>query len=98
MTKLFTEKTLKRDRIQLLADILKASEKKSNMSRIMRLANVQYYTWGKCIEKLSEKKFIEIIEDDMSDNSNEKMLFKATKKGLAWTKKVETVYDEIDHR
>ena len=98
MAKLFTEKTLKRDRIQLLSDILKASEKKSNMSKIMRIANVQYYTWGRCIETLSQKEFIEIIENDSSVNSNEKILFKATKKGLDWTKRVETVYDEIDHR
>jgi predicted transcriptional regulator len=98
MAKLYTEKTLKRDRIQLLADIIKASEKKSNMSRIMRVANVQYYTWGKCIETLSKKEFIDIIEDEKSGDSNQKNLFKATKKGLEWIKKVETVYDEIDHR
>jgi len=49
--KLFTEKTVKRDRIQVLADIISASKETSNMSKIMRYANIQYYTWETCLEK-----------------------------------------------
>ncbi len=97
--KLFTEKTVKRDRIQVLADIISASKETSNMSKIMRYANIQYYTWETCLDILCEKEFIEkiIVQDDYEDK-NEKTLYKATKKGLYWTTKVETIYDEIDHR
>jgi predicted transcriptional regulator len=99
MSELFTEKTVKRDYIQILADIIKASSETSNMSKIMRLANVQYYTWGNCLETLCEKDFIEkIVMKDKHRKGSEKALYKATKKGLEWTKKVETLYDEIDHR
>ncbi len=97
--KLFTEKTVKRDRIQVLADIISASKETSNMSKIMRYANIQYYTWENCFKILFEKEFIEKIiiqEDNVEDN--EKTLYRATKKGLDWTKKVETIYNDIDHR
>ena len=99
MGSLFTEKTSKRDFIQILADIVNASRETSNMTRIMRFANVQYYTWGTCVKKLCEKEFLEeiITKDDTGKNSV-RTLYRATKKGLAWTKKVETIYDEIDHR
>jgi len=99
MGKLFTENTVKRDYIQILADIIKASQQTSNMSKIMRLANVQYYTWGNCLETLCEKDFIEkIIMKNEYNEKSEKALYRATKKGLEWTKKVETIYDEIDHK
>jgi predicted transcriptional regulator len=99
MGKMFTEKTVKRDYIQILADIIKASRETSNMSKIMRHANVQYYTWGNCLETLCEKDFIEkIIIKQKYKNGSEKALYRATKKGLEWTKKVETLYDEIDHK
>jgi predicted transcriptional regulator len=99
MSKMFTEKTVKRDYIQILADIIKASREKSNMSKIMRHANVQYYTWGSCLETLCEKDFIEkILMQEKYKNGSKKALYRATKKGLEWTKKVETLYDEIDHK
>jgi predicted transcriptional regulator len=99
MSKLFTEKTVKRDYIQILADIIKASRDTSNMSKIIRHANVQYYTWGNCLETLSEIDFIEkIIMKDEYNKGSGKALYKATKKGLEWTKKVEILYDEIEHR
>jgi predicted transcriptional regulator len=98
MADLFTEKTSKRDYIQILADIVKASRETSNMTKIMRYANVQYYTWVTCIEKLCEKEFLEVIPNDDRRNNSSRTQYKATSKGLAWTKRVETIYDEIDHR
>ncbi len=97
--KLFTDKTVKRDRIQILADMISASTNTSNMSKIMRYANIQYYTWGNFFEILFEKEFIEkiIVQNDKVED-NEKTLYRATKKGLDWTKKVETIYNDIDHR
>ena len=80
--KLFTEKTVKRDRIQVLADIISASKETSNMSKIMRYANIQYYTWETCLEILCEKEFIEkiIVQDDY-ENGNEKNLVQSYEKG-----------------
>lgn len=100
MRKLFNDKFERRDKIQVLADILKVAKEESKTTRILRLANLQYNKFKECIDQLCEAGLLKEINLSQGDPSNRdtrtKSLYKATKMGMEWCKNVEEIYQLLD--
>jgi predicted transcriptional regulator len=98
--RLFTDGLDRRDKLQIFADIIKVSSKETKMTRILRLANVQYNTFIECIEKLCQAgllKRVTPIEDTKSSNDmRTKCVYKATDTGIKWSKLVDEIYQILE--
>lgn len=96
---LFADDLDRRDKLQIFADIIKVSSKETIMTRILRLANVQYNTFIECIDKLCQVGLLkrESIEDTKSSNDmRTKCVYKATDTGIKWSKSVDEIYQILD--
>ena len=87
----------RRDKIQIFYDIIKVSEKPTKITKILRLANVQYNTFQECIERLIKTGLLEkvyLLEKGTrsSGDKRNKISYKATAPGLQWCKNVEEIY------
>jgi len=98
--RLFADNFDRRDKLQIFADIIKVSSRETKMTRILRLANVQYNTFLECIEKLCRAGLLEKVapNEDMksSDDMRTKCVYKATETGVKWSKQVEEIYQTIE--
>lgn len=70
------------------------------MTRILRLANIQYNTFHECIEKLCMagllEKFSLLGNTQTSQDLRTKIAFKATKIGIEWCEMVDEIYQTLE--
>ena len=96
---LFNEITERRDKIQILADIVKVSRKESKITRIMRLANIQYKTFQECIDTLCASGLLDRIEPPQRPRSSRdlrtKFSYRATEMGLKWCEMIDEIYKTL---
>ncbi len=99
---LFTERLVRRDKIQLLADIIKVSKKEIKMTKIIRLANIQYSTFQDCIDTLCNAALLEKVR--LKDKSRRlrdartKIAYKATEMGIKWCQMVDEIYKKLEDK
>lgn len=95
MQKLFDEKIERRDKVQVLADILQVARESSKTTTILRLANLQYNKFLECRDILCEAGLLREIKLNDEGDSNSKCLYKTTNLGKKWSRKVNRVYAKI---
>lgn len=98
--RLYAETFNRRDKLQIFADIIKVSSRETKMTRILRLANVQYSTFLECIDKLCRAGLLERLDtsgDTKSfDDTRTKFVFRATDTGLQWSQLVDELYQRLE--
>lgn len=86
--RLFTDSLERRDKLQILANIIKVSTQETKITRILRLANIQYNTFQECIETLCKSGLLERVELNTkprrSQNMRTKYAYKAKEMGMRW--------------
>ena len=98
--KLYAECVDRRDKLQIFADIIKVSTAESKITRILRLANVQYNTFNEYTETLCRAGLLERImsykKPRKSRDLHKTFAFKATERGLKWIEMVDSIYQVIE--
>ncbi len=101
MKKLYAENIERRDKLQIFADIIKVTTKKTKTTRILRLANVQYNTFIECIETLCEAGLLEKIPPKKKptppSDMRTKYTYKATDTGIKWSEMVDEIYETLEN-
>ena len=97
---LYAEGLDRRDKLQIYADVLKVSHRETKMTRILRLANIQYNTFNECIEKLCKAGLLTKV--DMRNNvktikdNRSKYVYITTELGLNWLERVDEIYSTLE--
>jgi len=94
---LYTENIERRDKVQIFADIIRVSDRPTKITRILRLANIQYNTFLDCVDRLCSVGFLEKVSLDKSvrRKSRTSYRYKATKMGEEWCDLVDEIYEEL---
>ena len=94
---LYTNVIGKRDKIQIYADIIRVTIKPTQITRILRYANVKHSTFVEYIDTLHKAGLVEIIDmkNYRSKSKKSRVKYKATEKGLRWCKVVDFVYEMV---
>jgi len=92
---LFADEYKRRDNVQIYADIIKVTQRPTKITKILRYANIQYFSFKDIVNALCKAGFLKTIEYDGSKDAKTKFLYKATDSGLKWCKKVEEIYNQI---
>jgi predicted transcriptional regulator len=96
LEQLYVTSEQRRDKIQIYYDILKVSAQPVKITRLMRLANIQYNAFIDCTETLLKAGFLEKVNfRTRKKRSKTKELFKATRIGLDWCRQVEEIYNSL---
>jgi len=96
---LYTENIERRDKVQIFADIIRVSGKSAKVTRILRLANVQYNTFIEYVDRLCGIGFLERVSLDNSGTSSKSRTsyrYKATKMGEEWCGLVDEIYEDLE--
>lgn len=95
---LYTEYVERRDKVQIFADIIRVSDKSTKVTRILRLANVQYNTFLECVDRMCSVGFLEKVSLDKSEHrkSRTSYRYKATMMGEEWCDLVDEIYEELE--
>jgi len=98
---LYSENIERRDKLQIFADIIKVTTKKTKTTRVLRLANVQYNTFTECIETLCSAGLLERIpvngKASSSSDMRTKYTYKATDTGIRWSEMVDEIYKTLEN-
>lgn len=98
--RLFADNFNRRDKLQIFVDIIKVSSQETKMTRILRLANIQYNTFKECIEKLCQAGLLERVsshEDNRSSNDvRARCVYRATETGVKWSNLVNEIYRTLE--
>lgn len=91
----------RRDKLQIFYDIIKVSEKPTKITKILRLANVQYNTFQECIDILLNSGLLEKVHllkkgSRSAGDKRSKYSYKATEQGLRWCESVEEIYQTLE--
>ena len=95
---LYTENIERRDKVQIFADIIRVSDKSTKVTRILRLANIQYNTFLEYVDMLCSVDFLERVSLDNSGTSGKSRTsyrYQATKMGKEWCDLVDEIYKEL---
>ncbi|MFP3951689.1 MAG: response regulator [Candidatus Bathyarchaeia archaeon] len=93
---LFDETFERRDKVQVLADILKVARDESKTTTILRLANLQYNKFSECRDILCRSGLLEEIDlAGDEDNMRTRYLYRTTERGANWSEKVERIYTNL---
>jgi len=97
---LFAEIEERRDKVQVLADIIKVAKQPAKITKILRVANIQYNTFQECIDKLNSAGLLQItpVEKEFKSFRDKRTsyVFEATDMGLKWCEMVEEVYTALE--
>lgn len=98
-SKLFADKLDRRDKLQLLADIIKVTTRETKITRILRLANIQYNTFKECIETLCGAGLLRKVtlhdRPRRPKDMRTKFAYKATEIGMKWCEMVDEIYQML---
>ena len=98
---LFADIEDRRDKVQIFADIIKVTARPTKITKILRVANVQYNTFQECIDKLCSAGLLEMVPVTKRAHSSRDMrtryVFKATDIGLRWCGMVEEIYETLEN-
>jgi predicted transcriptional regulator len=90
----------RRDKLQIYYDIIKVTIRPTKITKILRLANIQYNTFHDCIDKLLRAGLLEkvnaIRSSRKSSDKRIKCSYKATKLGLEWCDEVDYIYKILE--
>ncbi len=92
---LFLEERRKRDRLQILSDIVTVCTKPSRLTKVLRFANTQYRFVSDALGKLVDAGLLEIVQAERGGKRAVRM-FMATDRGLKWRDLVVYVYEVVD--
>lgn len=96
---LFADRLDRRDKLQLLADIIKVSTRETKITRILRLANIQYNTFQECIDTLCGAGLLQKVtlqdRPRRPRDMRTKFAYKATEMGLKWCEMVDEIYQML---
>ena len=96
LDQLYVASGSRRDKIQIYYDIIKVSTRPTKVTRLIRLANVQYNTFIECTETLIKAGLLEkVILNSRRKRDNPKEIYKATKIGLKWCEQVDDIYNSL---
>ena len=94
---LYTEGIERRDKVQVFADIIRVSDKPTKLTKILRIANIQYNTFLDCVDKLCSVGFMERVGPDQSGiSSRGRYSYKATKTGEEWCNLLDEIYEGLE--
>ena len=96
---LYTESIERRDKVQIFADIIRVSGKSAKVTRILRLANVQYNTFIEYVDRLCGIGFLERVSLEKSGVSGKRSpsyRYKATMMGEEWCGLVDEIYEDLE--
>ena len=79
-------KSRRRDRLQILADILNVASRPTKVTRILRYANVNFYSFREWSRRLIEAGLLKVNEDGF---------YETTEKGAAWLLKIHRIYEDL---
>lgn len=99
MSSLYTEREDRRDRIQVYADIIKVARRPVKITRILRLANVQYNQFREYLERLCDAGFLERLSVGSSGRKGDgrtRYAYKATEMGDRWCELVSELYERLE--
>ena len=89
----------RRDKLQIYSDIIEACKVPTKLTKIIRLANLQYNTFLTMMPKLLEKKMVKtekIVRTGRKKiDKRTKYTFEATEKGREFKRKINAIYEEI---
>ena len=95
--RLFLEEQRKRDRLQILSDIVTVCRKPSRLTRVLRLANAQYRFVSDALGRLVDAGLLEAVQAERGGSRTVRM-FSSTERGLRWRDLVVYVYEVVDER
>jgi predicted transcriptional regulator len=93
--RLFLEDAGRRDRLQILSDIVTVCTKPSRLTKVLRLANAQYRFVSDALGKLVDAGLLEIVQAERGGKRAVRM-FLTTDRGLRWRDLVVYVYEVVD--
>ena len=96
---LYTENIERRDKVQIFADIIRVSGESTKITRILRLANIQYNTFQECVDRLCGIGFLERVSLEKSGVSGKRSpsyRYKATMMGEEWCGLVDEIYEDLE--
>jgi len=97
---LFADCIERRDKLQIYSDIIKVTNQETKITRILRLANIQYNSFRECIETLCGASLLEKVELNIhsrqSQDMRTKYAYKATDLGKEWCKMVDDIYETLE--
>ena len=93
--RLFLENGRKRDRLQILSDIVTVCSKPSRLTRVLRFANTQYRFVSDALGKLVDAGLLEIVQAERGGKRAVRM-FLTTDRGLRWRDLVVYVYEVVE--
>jgi len=97
---LFADCIERRDKLQIYSDIIKVTNQETKITRILRLANIQYNSFRECIETLCGAGLLEKVESNIhsrqSQDMRTKYAYKATDLGKEWCKMVDDIYETLE--
>ena len=90
----------RRDKLQIYYDIVKVTARPTKITRILRLANVQYNTFLECVDRLIQAGLLETLHlsGKKPRKGRVKVVYKATEQGLEWCKNIEEIYNALRAR
>ena len=99
VSSLYTEREERRDRIQVYADIIMSARRPMKVTRILRMANVQYNQFTDCVERLCESGFMDRLSIGSSggkDDGRTRYAYRATEMGVRWCELVAELYGKLE--
>lgn len=87
---LFCEKVKRRDLVQIYTDLLMTCLEPCKITRVLRLANIQFNSFREMAGQLVESGFLKVEEGAGS------RVYIATAEGRAWVGQVHSVYSDLE--
>ena len=97
---MYAEREDRRDRIQVYADIIRVARRPVKVTRILRLANVQYNQFREYVERLCESGFLEKLSYGPSGRRGDRRsshAYRATEMGIRWCELVNELYESLEN-
>lgn len=91
---LFTEVLDRRDNIQILADVIAVCREPTRITKLIRLANIQYHVCVEAVSLLVKAGFLKATPLKCTDRRKIEV-FSATDLGIAWCDRVRSLYEAL---
>ena len=103
LTQLYSDVEERRDRVQIFSDILRVTKKPTKITKILRVANVQYSTFQEYVDMLIEADLLEKVPVDKKSSTRTfdqrtNYFFRATQTGQNWCNLVKEIYGIFRYR
>jgi len=86
--------TRRRDKLEIFKDVLKTCKEASQITRVTRLANLQFYSFHEYVAPLVSREYLEQRPYGIKDHRTF-LEWKTTPKGRELIKEIENIYEKI---